>query len=64
MLKILCLFLFYTLSRCHTPQSVRNDEKSPTVVIAMLARNKAHTLPYFLTILDRLDYPKDRITLW
>jgi collagen beta-1,O-galactosyltransferase len=38
--------------------------KDYTVVIALLIRNKAHTLPYFLTLLERLDYPKDRISLW
>jgi collagen beta-1,O-galactosyltransferase len=38
--------------------------KKPTVFIAILARNKAHTLPYFLATLENLDYPKDRISLW
>lgn len=38
--------------------------KNSTVVIAILVRNKAHTLPYFLSCLERLDYPKDRIILW
>lgn len=44
-----------------------NDEKPkklPTVLIVTLFRNKAHTLPYFLTYLEQLDYAKDRITLW
>jgi len=36
----------------------------PTVFIAILARNKAHTLPYFFTLLDELDYPKNRIAIW
>lgn len=36
----------------------------PTVVVAVLVRNKAHTLPWFLGQLELLDYPKDRITLW
>ncbi|KAL0851686.1 hypothetical protein ABMA28_000019 [Loxostege sticticalis] len=38
--------------------------KWPTIGIAVLVRNKAHTLPYFLTCLHDLDYPKDRIYLW
>lgn len=38
--------------------------KRNTVVIAILVRNKAHVLPYFLTCLERLDYPKDRLLLW
>jgi hypothetical protein len=36
----------------------------PRVLIATLVRNKAHTLPYFLTLLENLDYPKDRIAIW
>lgn len=36
----------------------------PTVVVALLVRNKAHCLPWFLGQLELLDYPKDRITLW
>ncbi|KAG7211162.1 hypothetical protein KM043_010486 [Ampulex compressa] len=38
--------------------------KTPTVLISILIRNKAHTLPYFLTLLQRLEYPKERIHLW
>ncbi|CAL7944133.1 unnamed protein product [Xylocopa violacea] len=37
--------------------------KKPTVLIAILVRNKAHTLPYFLTLLEQLNYPKERIHL-
>ncbi|KAK7094496.1 procollagen galactosyltransferase 1-like [Littorina saxatilis] len=36
----------------------------PTVVVAFLVRNKAHTLPWFLGHLELLDYPKDRMMLW
>lgn len=39
-------------------------QKAPTVLIATLVRNKAHTLPYFLTCLEGLNYPKDRISIW
>ncbi|EFA00173.1 glycosyltransferase 25 family member [Tribolium castaneum] len=45
-------------------QNVASEWKKPTVLIAVLARNKAHTLPYFLTTLENLDYPKNRISLW
>ncbi|XP_051509864.1 procollagen galactosyltransferase 2-like [Myxocyprinus asiaticus] len=34
------------------------------VMIAILARNAAHSLPYYLGCIDRLDYPKDRIAIW
>uniref|UniRef100_A0A8C3A291 Cerebral endothelial cell adhesion molecule n=1 Tax=Cyclopterus lumpus TaxID=8103 RepID=A0A8C3A291_CYCLU len=36
----------------------------PTVVIAILARNTAHSLPYYLGALERLNYPKDRVSVW
>lgn len=36
----------------------------PTVMVAVLARNAAHSLPYYLGCIERLDYPKDRIALW
>lgn len=46
----------------------RSPEESkmqpPTVVIAILARNSAHSLPYYLGALERLNYPKDRISVW
>ena len=35
-----------------------------TVLIVLLARNKAHTLPHFLAMLDGLDYPRDKLRLW
>ncbi|XP_043102113.1 procollagen galactosyltransferase 2 [Puntigrus tetrazona] len=36
----------------------------PKVMIAILARNSAHSLPRYLGCIDRLDYPKDRIAIW
>jgi Glycosyl transferase family 2 len=38
--------------------------KKPSVTIVSLIRNKAHTLPLFLTYLEGLEYPKERISLW
>ena len=38
--------------------------QSPTVLVANLARNAAHTLPHFLGCLERLDYPKSRMAIW
>lgn len=40
------------------------EKKNPTILISILARNKAHTLPYFLSTLENLNYPKDRLSLW
>uniref|UniRef100_A0A3P9LS18 Collagen beta(1-O)galactosyltransferase 2 n=1 Tax=Oryzias latipes TaxID=8090 RepID=A0A3P9LS18_ORYLA len=38
--------------------------QKPKVMIAILARNAAHSLPYYLGCIDRLEYPKDRIAIW
>lgn len=37
---------------------------APRVVVALVCRNSAHSLPLFLGALERLNYPKDRIALW
>ncbi|KAI1886511.1 hypothetical protein AGOR_G00196500 [Albula goreensis] len=37
---------------------------APRVLIAIICRNSAHSLPHFLGTIDRLNYPKDRIALW
>ncbi|XP_026801744.3 procollagen galactosyltransferase 1 [Pangasianodon hypophthalmus] len=37
---------------------------APRVVISLICRNSAHSLPYFLGTIERLNYPKDRIALW
>ncbi|KAF4072637.1 hypothetical protein AMELA_G00265330 [Ameiurus melas] len=36
----------------------------PRVMIAVLARNSAHSLPHFLGCIDRLEYPKERMAIW
>ncbi|XP_071764136.2 procollagen galactosyltransferase 2 [Centroberyx gerrardi] len=49
------------------PQPSTHRESSllkPKVLITILARNAQHSLPYFLGCIDRLDYPKDRISIW
>ncbi|XP_067156513.1 procollagen galactosyltransferase 2 isoform X1 [Apteryx mantelli] len=38
--------------------------QKPTVFLAIIARNAAHTLPHFLGCIERLHYPKSRIALW
>lgn len=38
--------------------------KPPTILIVTLFRNKAHTMPLFFTYLNRIEYPKKRISLW
>ncbi|XP_072544755.1 procollagen galactosyltransferase 2 [Salminus brasiliensis] len=36
----------------------------PKVMVAILARNSEHSLPFYLGCIDRFDYPKDRIAIW
>ncbi|KAJ3604977.1 hypothetical protein NHX12_027028 [Muraenolepis orangiensis] len=36
----------------------------PTVVVAIIARNAEHSLPYYLGALEALRYPKDRVSVW
>lgn len=38
--------------------------EKPSILIVCLVRNKAHTLPLFLTYLQEQTYPKNRISLW
>uniref|UniRef100_A0A8B9FX71 Uncharacterized protein n=1 Tax=Amazona collaria TaxID=241587 RepID=A0A8B9FX71_9PSIT len=38
--------------------------QKPTVLLAIIVRNAAHTLPHFLGCIERLHYPKSRIALW
>lgn len=40
------------------------DYEQPTVLITLLVRNKAHILPLFLSYVEQLDYPKQRIAFW
>ncbi|KAG8574408.1 hypothetical protein GDO81_009168 [Engystomops pustulosus] len=49
------------------PEERYNPEsplRQPTVLLALLARNTQGSLPEVLGAIDRLDYPKDRISLW
>lgn len=40
------------------------DIKQPTILVSILVRNKAHTLPYFLSNFEALNYSKERMALW
>ena len=54
-------------SRGYFPEERWSPESpllAPRVVIALVCRNSAHSLPLFLGTIERLDYPKDRIALW
>ncbi|XP_020812456.1 glycosyltransferase 25 family member [Drosophila serrata] len=45
-------------------ETEEDNQELPTVLIALLVRNKAHTLPMFLSYLEQQDYPKHRIAIW
>ncbi|UYV66704.1 CERCAM [Cordylochernes scorpioides] len=55
---IISLLNFVAIYHCN------ENKLLPTVFIAILVRNKEHTLPYFFGALERLDYPKDRMAIW
>nr|XP_056716152.1 inactive glycosyltransferase 25 family member 3 [Euleptes europaea] len=44
--------------------SAPQPPQPPAVVLAIVARNAQHCLPCYLGALERLDYPKERISLW
>lgn len=39
-------------------------QQAPLVMVGVLARNTAHTLPNFLGYLESVDYPKHRMKIW
>src|SRR5437016_2885352 len=51
--------IFCVISSCAYTQEPRN-----TVFLTILARNKAHMLPYFLPCIDNLSYDKQLITIY
>lgn len=66
-LLLLLLVLLPGRSGAYFPEERWSPESpllSPRVVIALVCRNSAHSLPLVLGAVDRLDYPKDRIALW
>ncbi|XP_050432465.1 glycosyltransferase 25 family member [Adelges cooleyi] len=61
---IICILLVLIRFSTAIINTEAGVQKLPTVFVAILVRNKAHTLPYFLSAFESLDYPKDRIHLW
>lgn len=64
---LLVLLSFLAPSRGYFPEERWSPESpllAPRVVIALICRNSAHSLPLFLGTIERLNYPKDRIALW
>lgn len=67
LLHVLVLAALTSRAECYFVEEKFPEESGmqpPTVVIAIIARNAAHSLPYYLGALERLNYPKDRISVW
>ncbi|KAM9819562.1 procollagen galactosyltransferase 1-like isoform 1-T1 [Syngnathus typhle] len=67
LLSALLFVHFSDLSRGYFTEERWSPESpllAPRVVVALICRNSAHSLPLFLGALERLHYPKDRIALW
>lgn len=65
--SVLVLVTLISKAECYFAEEKFPEESKmqpPTVVIAIIARNTAHSLPYYLGALERLNYPKDRISVW
>ncbi|KAM6972558.1 procollagen galactosyltransferase 1 [Aplochiton taeniatus] len=66
-LLTLLLSLLYGTTRGYFSEERWSPESpllAPRVVIGLVCRNSAHSLPAFLGAIERLNYPKDRIALW
>ncbi|KAM7410120.1 hypothetical protein PAMA_001528 [Pampus argenteus] len=48
----------------HEPVNTESSLLKPKVMIAIVARNAAHSLPHYLGCIERLEYPKERIAIW
>ncbi len=45
-------------------EGLSGEKPAPLVMVGILARNAAHTLPNFLGYFENLDYPKHRMAVW
>lgn len=64
-MKLIVFFVCVTLISSTVFFEISGENlKKPRILITILVRNKAHTLPYFLSCLEQLIYPKERIHLW
>lgn len=46
------------------PVKTESSLLKPKVMIAIVARNAAHSLPHYLGCIEKLEYPKERIAIW
>lgn len=60
-LRLAALFSLFSVSLLAPDES---PLLKPKVLIAIVARNAAHSLPYYLGCIENLEYPKERIAIW
>ncbi|XP_059411045.1 procollagen galactosyltransferase 1 [Carassius carassius] len=69
-MHLLCfsiLLLWTGRARGYFPEERWSPESAllaPRVMLALVCRNSAHSLPHVLGAIDRLSYPKDRMAVW
>uniref|UniRef100_A0A8C1ERJ6 procollagen galactosyltransferase n=1 Tax=Cyprinus carpio carpio TaxID=630221 RepID=A0A8C1ERJ6_CYPCA len=69
-MHLLCFFvllLWTGPARGYFPEERWSPESAllaPRVLLALVCRNSAHSLPHVLGAIDRLSYPKDRMAVW
>lgn len=56
--------LFTLLTICAFNLEAQENGENKTIMLAILAKNKAHVLPQFLACIENLDYPKHLISLY
>jgi len=60
----LCFILsFLSVISSDNPNAFVTQD-TPSVMVALLVRNKAHVLPWSLHYIQHLEYQKDRMSLW
>ncbi|KAI7810654.1 procollagen galactosyltransferase 1 [Triplophysa rosa] len=67
LLAVLVLLFWPGPVRGYFPEERWSPETAllaPRVLVALVCRNSAHSLPHVLGAIDRLNYPKDRMALW
>lgn len=66
--RLLLLLLLAVLhpTPSYTEEEVERKEETthPTVLLAVLARSRAHVLPTWLGLIEELDYPKSSISVY
>ncbi|XP_016116469.1 procollagen galactosyltransferase 1-like, partial [Sinocyclocheilus grahami] len=69
-MHLLCFFsllLWSGPARSYFPEERWSPESAllaPRLLLALVCRNSAHSLPHVLGAIDRLNYPKDRMAVW